>query len=128
MSGIDPTRLSRLLAALGKPAAQGSSNARVASTSTLPHPATAKPGPRDPLVLRARLRNRLVALRESTEDFQNAAPLITVQEILRWEFGENVVAHAEFERVVGKVAQALLADEKTAGAVYRVIETLLGSD
>lgn len=128
MSGIDPTRLSRLLATLGKPATQGSSNARVASTGNQPQPAGTKPGPRDPLVLRARLRNRLAALRENTKDFQDVAPLITVQEILRWEFGENVVVHAEFERVVGKVAQALLADEKTAGAIHRVIETLSESD
>jgi|GEM_PF-2007221 len=128
MSAIDPTRLSRLLATLGRPATQGSANARVAATGNPTQPATPRPGPRDPQVLRARLRGRLLTLRESAEDFHVVAPLVTVQEILRWEFGENVVAHGEFERVVGKVAAALLADEKTAGAVYRVIDTLLAAD
>lgn len=128
MSTIDRTRLTRLLATLGKPATQGSSNTQVASAGSQHHPVPAKPGGRDPLVLRARLRSRLTTLLESAGDFQQAAPLVTVQEILRWEFGENVVAHPQFERVAGKVAQALLADEKMEAAVYRVIETLLVSD
>jgi len=128
MSGIDRTSLSRLLATLGKPPAQGSSSTQVASTGRQHHPAPAKPGARNPLVLRARLRSRLTILRESAGDFLEAAPLVTVQEILRWEFGENVVAHTQFEQVAGKVAQALLADEKMKAAVYRVIETLLASD
>ncbi|MNO99635.1 hypothetical protein D3C76_914090 [compost metagenome] len=83
---------------------------------------------RNPLVLRARLRSRLSTLREGAGDFLESAPLVTVQEILRWEFGENVVAHPQFDQVAGKVAQALLADEKMEAAVYRVIETLLQSD
>lgn len=128
MSGIDRTSLSRLLATLGKPAAQGRSSTQVASTGSQHHPAPAKPGTRNPLVLRARLRSRLTTLRESAGDFLEAAPLVTVQEILRWEFGENVVAHTQFEQVARKVAQALLADEKMEAAVYRVIETLLASD
>lgn len=124
MPGIDPTRLSRLLATLAKPAAQGSGNARAASTGPQTPPATTRPAPRDPMVLRARLRSRLAALRESAEDFQEVAPRVTVQEILRWEFGERVVEHAQFGQVADKVVAALLTDEKTADAIHRVIETL----
>ncbi|MHA6194714.1 hypothetical protein ACX3YG_10125 [Pseudomonas wadenswilerensis] len=125
MNGIDPTRLSRILASLSKPA-QGNANAsRTAQTGASTSSAPPRPGPKDPVVLRARLRSRLLALRNSEEDFTANAPVVTVQEILRWEFGEAVVAHSEFERVARKVAEALLADEKVGSAVYRVIETML---
>ncbi len=123
MPGIDATRLSRLLATLGKPAHTTTS---VQAPTTAVNPgARKKTAARDPAVLRARLRNRLVALKQAPEDFDRAAPIITVQEILRWEFGESIVAHAEFEQIAGKVAEALLADEKIEGAIQRVIKTLL---
>ncbi|MFD2645467.1 hypothetical protein [Pseudomonas japonica] len=120
MTGIDPTRLSRILTSLSKPA-QGNAKA----SSAAPAGSAARPDPKAPAVLRARLRSRLRALRQSQEDFNARAPIVTVQEILRWEFGENVVTHSEFERVAEKVAEAMLADENVAGAVYRVIEAML---
>lgn len=128
MSGIDPTRLSRLLATLGKPAAQGSGSNQVKATGAPAATPLAKSTARDPEQLRARLRKRLADLWQGSEDFHALAPTITIQEILRWEFGENVVNHGEFGRVVDKVVAALLDNEETGAALHRVIETLLGSE
>ena len=79
MSKIDSTRLSQVLAALAKP------KERVTSTSTNNAPsAKAKKGVKDLDVLRTRLQSRLQGLKKKAEDFHAAAPVVTVQEILRW--------------------------------------------
>lgn len=79
---------------------------------------------REPAVLKSRLQGRLRALKQSDADFSEAAPIVTVQEILRWEFGEDVFEHAEFERVASQVAEALLSSEPMRGTIQRLIDEL----
>ncbi len=97
MSKIDSTRLSQVLAALAKPKERVTSSA-ANNTSA----AKVKKGEKDLEVLRVNLQSRLRDLKKSTEDFQEAAPVITVQEILRWEFGENILEHPEFGNISKK--------------------------
>jgi len=121
MSRIDPARLSRILASLAKPKGQVSESSQ--SSAELPT-AAARQSRKSTSVLRANLRQRLLKLRSSHEDFQVAAPIVAVQEILRWEFGGEIVEHAEFDRVIDAITQTMLADDKTKATLSRLIETL----
>jgi hypothetical protein len=120
MSKIDSVRLSNVLAALAKPKERVSSSA---NASTAPSK-TAKQG-RDVNVLRTRLQNRLRSLESGTEEFKQAAPIITVQEILRWEFGDRILERADFDFVAKRVTADMLGNEKLNSSIFKVIATLV---
>lgn len=126
MPQIDPARLSRVLASLSKPKGRvDSSSAQGTKGSTSDK---AQKGQRSPAVLRARLQNRLAKLKQGPGSFHETAPIVTVQEILRWEFGEGILEHAEFERVAKKVAETMLEDKQLEGAIFRIVEELLSAE
>ncbi|WP_434577362.1 hypothetical protein J3P95_10790 [Pseudomonas sp. Z5-35] len=120
MSKIDSTRLSHVLAALAKPKDKVRSN-------TVSSPATIKAntGIKDLEVLRERLQSRLQDLKKNSEAFRDVAPEITVQEILRWEFGESILEHPEFGSISKKVAQTMLEDQAIGTAIYSVIDEMV---
>lgn len=120
MSKIDSVRLSNVLAALAKPKEQVRSSS---ATSTTPSK-TAKQG-RDVNVLRTRLQHRLRSLKSDVEEFQQAASVITVQEVLRWEFGDRILEHADFDFVVKRVTADMLGNEKLRSSISKVITTLV---
>jgi len=123
MSKIDSTRLSQVLAALAKP------KERVTSTTTSSVPPTkAKKGTKDLDVLRARLQSRLKSLKQSAEDFHAAAPVVTVQEILRWEFGESILEHAEFGGISRQVTETMLENQKLAKTIYGIVDSMVSPD
>lgn len=124
MTQIDAARLSRVLASLTKPkertdttskAGEATTEVARGKTSTL----------RDSAILKSRLSERLKALKKSSTDFAEAAPVVTVQEVLRWEFGEEIFQHPDFERIAGQVASVLMSDDSLKGAVESVIGRLL---
>lgn len=118
MSRIDPARLSRILASLAKPGTRvDASNKQGATNSS----GKIRNGRKDPAVLRASLKERLVRLRRSSEDFDSAAPVILVQEILLWEFGRDIVEHVSFEQAVKSIADAMLADRNAEAAISRLL-------
>ncbi len=121
MSKIDPTRLSIVLAALAKP------KERVSSTGA---PKTSMDkvakGGKDLDVLRLRLKERLQALDPLADTFHQAAPVVTVQEILRWEFGETILQHPEFTRISTEVAFVMLEDSGLNKAILGIVEKMLG--
>lgn len=126
MSRIDPARLTRILSALRQPETPASSS-RASSATQATTKKTVK-GARDPAVLRAQLRARLLGLKQRGEGFAEAAPIITVQEILRWEFGDGILDHADFNEVTEKVATTMLADNQLQGAIDRIIRDLVSAD
>lgn len=120
MSKIDSTRLSHVLAALAKPKDK-------VRSSTVSSPATIKAnaGIKDLEALRERLQSRLQDLKKNSEAFQDVAPEITVQEILRWEFGESILEHPEFGSISKKVAQTMLEDQAIGTAIYSIIDEMV---
>ena len=126
MPQIDPARLSRVLASLSKPKERVHANS-AQDTKEATSDKTQK-GQRSPAVLRARLQDRLAKLKLDSGTFHEAAPIVTVQEILRWEFGENILEHVEFERVAKKVADTMLEDKQLQAAIYRIIEELIAAE
>lgn len=118
MSRIDPARLSRILASLAKPGVRvDASNKHGATHSS----GKIRNSRKDPAVLRANLKERLARLRRSSEDFDSAAPVILVQEILLWEFGRDIVEHVSFEQAVNSIADAMLADRNAEAAISRLL-------
>jgi hypothetical protein len=123
MSKIDSTRLSQVLAALAKPKERVTSSA-TNNTSA----AKTKKGEKDLEVLREHLQSRLRDLKRHTEDFHEAAPVITVQEILRWEFGESILEHPEFGSISKKVAETMLEDQALERAIYGIVERMVSPE
>lgn len=126
MPQIDPARLSRVLASLSKPKERVDSSAAQGTRS--PTSERAQKGQRSPAILRARLRDRLAKLKQGPGSFHEIAPLVTVQEILRWEFGESILEHAEFERVTKKVAETMLEDKQLQAAIFRIVDELVSPE
>lgn len=122
MTQIDVARLSRTLVSLAqsspaKPKAQATAQAGTASTrgiASIRH---------DPAILKSRLGERLRTLKKHN-NFATAAPIITIQEVLRWEFGETIFQHPDFERIAGQVASALMTDKALKDAMESVIRKL----
>jgi hypothetical protein len=120
VSKIDSVRLSNVLAALAKPKEQVRSSSAASTTPSK----TAKQG-RDVNVLRTRLQNRLRSLKPDVEEYQQAASIITVQEVLRWEFGDRILEHADFDFVVKRVTADMLGNEKLRSSISKVITALV---
>lgn len=120
MSKIDSTRLSQVLAALAKP------KERVASsTASNPSFVEARKGTKDIEVLRARLQRRLRDLKQNNGDFRKTAPVVTVQEILCWEFGEGILEHPEFNGISKKVADTMLENQQLEKAIYNTLDRMM---
>lgn len=122
MSKIDSTRLSQVLAALAKPKERVTS-----STANSSGAAKAKKGAKDLEVLRTHLQSRLRDLKQNTEDFRETAPIITVQEILRWEFGDGILEHSDFDLVSKKVAQTMLENQQLEKAIYSIVDRMIST-
>jgi hypothetical protein len=125
MPQIDPARLSRVIASLSKPKERVNSSSAQGSKETTSD--KAQKGQRSPVVLRTRLQDRLVKLKQGSASFHETAPIVTIQEILRWEFGESILEHAEFERVAKKVAETMLEDKQLQSAIFRIIDEMVSA-
>lgn len=123
MSKIDPTRLPQVLAALSKPKEKLVSGTANNSTEVKPRKETKDLG-----ALREHLQVRLLYLKKNTNTFHNTAPIITIQEILRWEFGDSILDHSEFGSISNKVAQTMLENQELEKAIYAVINELIPSN
>jgi hypothetical protein len=123
MSQIDAARLSRVLASLTKPKerADSTADAHISATALAKNKAIKL---RDPEVLKHRLKERLKSLQSSTEEFSEIAPIVAVQEILRWEFGEDIFQHPEFERIAGQVTATLMSDKELKKSITKTINNL----
>lgn len=119
MSKIDPTRLSQVLASLAKP---GERVTPGANTPASPGKSQ-KPGNRLD-VLRTRLGSRLKGLQQ-TEGFREAAPVVTIQEILCWEFGDGILEHHEFKHIAQKIAQTMMADPGLEKTIHGIVDQAL---
>lgn len=120
---IDPARLSRLLLSLTQrpERADGQSTAASKTAATKPKAIQKK---RDPAQLRARLRNRLGEMKRQPAQFAESAPVVTIQEILCWEFGQEILEHPDFHRIANAVTDSLLEDQRLALSMQQLIAEL----
>lgn len=115
---IDPSRISQALQLLAKPA-----GAKLETATTKTSPTSAKPSTKTVEQLRTRLKVRLGKIRDSAK-FDEQAPMITVQEILLWEFGDNILENPNFEQVVQKVTSSMTTDERLSRALHKITNEL----
>jgi len=78
---------------------------------------------RSTVTLRSRLKTRLLDNRQRN-DFFEAAPAIAIQEILCWEFGDEVMDHRDFEWIVQQVTTTILSNIQTAQAMTLLIDEI----
>ncbi|MEK6789602.1 MAG: hypothetical protein AABY68_11690 [Pseudomonadota bacterium] len=120
MTQIDVAQLSRGQASLTKLKEPTTSTAHTGIASTALQRGKASTA-RDPAILKSRISERLKMLKKSSTDFAKAAPIVTVQEILRWQFGEDIFLHPDFDRIVGNIAAMMLNDETLKASLTKVI-------
>ncbi|MEO4049430.1 hypothetical protein AAFN46_20410 [Pseudomonas sp. CAU 1711] len=118
MSRIEPTRLHQILTSLASP--KGEVKAERNSSGE----ARAGRARRDISVLRRTLKARLKKLRTDTGEFESAAPVILVQEILCWEFGSEIAEHDAFEKATMAISDALQNTPEAQGSLKRLIAKL----
>lgn len=121
---IDPSRLSRLLLALGQKPEATRSDATGSASQAVAAGRTGRAPGHDIRILRKDIRSRLQALAPDTEDYDATAASITLQEILRWEFGPEILEHCDFHRVAGAIAETMLGDEKMAASLRKLARDL----
>ncbi|QXH87735.1 hypothetical protein HU773_018960 [Pseudomonas shahriarae] len=122
MSKIDPTQLSRVVAALARSKERVTSSANSQAT-----PSKSQTAGKSLEVLSTRLHGRLKALKSDVEGFRDAAPVVTIQEILCWKFGEGISEHSEFKQIAQKVAETMMDDPQLGKTIRAIIdEALLG--
>ncbi|MBA4152010.1 MAG: hypothetical protein C0509_05560 [Acinetobacter sp.] len=122
MTQIDPIRLTRLLNSLSKP--KSAETSRTESNSEQKKTRASKSDHKT-ATLKARLHERLSSLKANDDDFNTHAPRVTIQEILCWEFGDDIVQNKQFEAVVAQIAESLMKDKALNGAVQRLVERFL---
>ena len=54
-------------------------------------------------VLGAKIRERLGRLSKDDENFKKNASVIAIQEIILWEFGEDVLNHSDYKHIVSTI-------------------------
>jgi hypothetical protein len=125
MAHIDPARLARILSILSN------KNERVTIS-----PEYARPAPRtnqspkssrSTAVLRARLKTRLNDSQKYA-NYREIAPAIAIQEILCWEFGNQIIEHPDFERVITQITTTILHEAHMAQAMTVLIDEMSGTD
>ena len=119
MTQIDPARISRIFRTLSTSA--GSASAQAGSTRAHPESQSAAEG-RSPAILKSRIQSRLATL--DNHEIGRSGPTITVQEVLRWEFGDEILDNTGFASVTDKVVSAMLQDPELSAALKRLVAQL----
>lgn len=101
MSNIDPSRLAAIFRGLSttdaqKNRAEKNQTPRVMSDGKAPSIEVRQDGRRNKENLKRNIYKRLIALKESGENYGEKAPAVVIREILLWEFGEGMMQHPEF--------------------------------
>ena len=120
MSKIDPTRLSRVLAALARPKEPVTS-----SPFTQASPGKSQHAGKSLETLKTRLQGRIKALQQDAQGFRDAAPVVTIQEILCWEFGDGIVEHSDFKQIAQKVADTMMSEPNLEKTIRTIIDEAL---
>jgi hypothetical protein len=102
MSDIDPTRLSAIFRTLSsKDLMKTNEGGNRANKSEIPNRSVTvqKTTVKDKDDLKKSIKQRILKLKTSDENFSAKIPIITIQEILLWEFGEDIINHPDFNHL-----------------------------
>jgi CHAD domain-containing protein len=121
---IDPSRLSRLLLALSQKPDAAKTDATRGDKQAAREANGGRGATRDIKVLRKDMQSRLRTLDPQAADHDTAATSIAIQEILRWEFGQDILEHPDFHRIAASIAETMLQDAKMAASLRKLVDDL----
>lgn len=121
---IDPSRLSRLLSALSQNTAETRTEKLRQAPPSQQGQASAKPA-RDIKTLRKSLQSRLRSLSANDSDYDSLSSTITIQEILVWEFGQDILDRPDFHRITSSITETMLQDERIAASLRKLVRELI---
>ncbi|WLH54018.1 hypothetical protein [Pseudomonas tolaasii] len=98
---------------------------QTSSTNSLASPGKSQNASKSLEVLRTRLSNRLNGLAREAEGFREAAPVVTIQEILCWEFGDGILEHREFKQIAQQVAQTMMSDPTLKKTIRGIVNQIV---
>ncbi len=127
MTTIDPLRIAQIFRSLASESGtQVQRNPNDSPHKHMVSGAQKEKGPKghDKEMLRQRLRQRLLRLKQENIDFFAVAPEVTVKEVLIWEFGEQVMNHPEFNILTNKIIRTMQANTKAATQLQKLIREM----
>ena len=127
MSNIDPTRLSAIFRTLSSKdvlktteGKHSDDKAEISTQSVLLQKALVK----DKTQLKNSIRQRIAALKKAGESLENKAPLITIQEILLWEFGDDIMNHPDFNYLSNSIAAQVKNNGELMAYLQKFVEDI----
>lgn len=108
MSDIDPTRLSAIFRTLSsKDSTKMRDGKNNVNKSEIPARSVTikKTNIRGKDDLKKKIKQRMLRLKKSDVDIETKMPIITIQEILLWEFGEDIINHPDFNHLSLSIAE-----------------------
>ena len=105
MTEIQPTRLNAIFKTLSATSKKTEQAQR--KVAAKPHEKPAATQVRSKEDLSNRLRGRLKKLSKDSESFTKDATLIAIQEIIIWEFGDDILDHPEFKLIARSITEKI---------------------
>lgn len=126
MTSIDPTRLTEIFKTLAASRSQRVSRKLSAESNDTPIKETSSHGgQRDKNKLREQLKSRLTKLKQESTSFEDEAPLVTINEVLLWEFGDNILDHPDFKYIAETVCDTIDTNPSLNNSMKSLIRELL---
>jgi hypothetical protein len=125
MADIDPTRLSTIFKTLSSTDAvkvHGKTNSATKQSDAPGQSVNIKKvESRGRDLLKNSLKQRLLKLKKSDADFERKAPIVAIQEILLWEFGDNIINHPDFNHLSLSVAKQVSTNTELKTYLQKLI-------
>lgn len=126
MPEIDPTKLYTIFRTLSSEVSKGKyikPDAAQSPKQPAPSLSFRKGPPRDKEALMKNLIKRLKEIK-SDENYRSKAHTIAIQEILLWEFGENMINHPNFKQLSTSIAQQVAASKNLNAYLEKFISEI----
>jgi hypothetical protein len=122
MPRINTGRISDILRSLSSPVSATKKTELAKNSSPI---VKAKIQKRDENTLKIKLISRLTELQKHPEEFEKNAPLVAVQEIMIWEFGDQFLNHHDFKKITSLISYNIKDSPELTEHMSKMIKTLL---
>lgn len=129
MSNIDPARLAAIFRGLSSTDAQKNRIEKKQMSKLVMGEKSISievlsDGARNKENLKVNIYKRLLALKESDENYGEKAPAVVIREILLWEFGEVMMQHPEFNHFCTTIINQVRDHSELQSYLSNLIENI----
>lgn len=125
MTRIDPARLTEIFRTLSSPTSQQAAQSKKPKARAASESDSSRSGAvRDMGELKSRMRQRLLRLKKESRNFEGEAPVVAIQEVLLWEFGEEIINHADFRHVTLNICEAIESSDALRAKMQQMFRDL----